>query len=382
MSITSLIVTLTIVSGQLFKIPLFNQGGLNLLDMAIIIFVFFGLFKIKFHFIRPPAFIKIGLIFITASAISLILTPLHLNFLEYLNSFSYTLRFLLYIIFCWVIISGAFPKLKSEINSVLLYSGANLAVLGLVQFLVLPDLSFLQSAGWDPHFFRTVSTFLDPNFAGGYFVLTLIILIEKFPFVKKHLISIFIFTYLALLTTFSRSSYLMFFVSGIIFSILKKSKKFSILTIILFIFLLLGFQFYIQVIATPRNISREESASFRINTWQQGLTVFQISPILGIGFNSYRYAIREYNLADLQFLSSHGSTSNDSSLISVLATTGVVGFFFYILFLISLIKISLRKDYLLAGAILGLVVHSFFANSLFYPPILFWVLLKAVEITD
>ena len=175
--------------------------------------------------------------------------------------------------------------------------------------------------------------------------------------------------YLALLTTFSRSSYLMFLVSGISLAFFQKSKKILLGTFILFIGLLIGFQIYTQAVATPRGINREQSASFRLSTWQQGLTIFQHSPLMGVGFNTYKFAIREYNLSDSQFLESRGSTTNDFSLLYVLATTGIVGLTVYLLFILHLPPV----------AILGLLIHSIFANSLFYPPILLWLILFSIK---
>lgn len=186
---------------------------------------------------------------------------------------------------------------------------------------------------------------------------------------------IFIIIYLALLTTFSRSSYLMFLISGLTLSFLKGSKTLFVKILVLFLILFLAFNIYTQAVAKPRNIERGKSASSRLNTWQQGWQLFSSHPLLGIGFNTYRVGLREFKLGDEQFLQSHGSSSNDSSLLFVAATTGILGFVAYLFFLISLIKQALTKNLILASAIIGLVIHSLFANSLFYPPILVWIIL-------
>ena len=185
----------------------------------------------------------------------------------------------------------------------------------------------------------------------------------------------FIIVYLALLTTFSRSSYGMFLISLTAFSILKKSWKLQVVTILLFFLLMAGFQFYTQVVSQPRHIDRTVSAISRISTWQQGLEIFKQHPILGVGFNAYRYAIREYHLADDQFLRSHGSSSNDSSLLFVLSTTGIIGFTSYIYFLYALARSNSK---IMIPSICGLLFASLFANSLFFPPILLWLLILGV----
>lgn len=380
----SLIITLTILAGQLIRIPV-GFGGVTLLDTAIIILSFYALIKLKFQLKKPPHYIIIALVFLIIAVISLILTPLHLQFSEYLNSFFYIVRLAFYILFIQLVYSKAFPDFQKYINNTLIFSGVGLAMLGLLQFIILPDLGFLTKFGWDPHYFRTVSTFLDPNFAGAYFVLTLILLTQTsylqggIALTPRVFHILFLITFIALMTTFSRSSYLMFLISGLSLSFLQKSKKLMIKVIVLFIILLLGFQLYTQLVSKPRNIDREQSASFRLSTWQQGGQLFQSNPILGVGFNTYRYALKEYKLGNEQFLKSHGASSNDSSLLFVAATTGLIGLACYLLFLISLLKTGIRENFILAASISGLLIHSLFANSLFFPPIFLWVIIISLN---
>lgn len=382
MSFLSLILTLGFVSGQLIRIPV-STGGITLLDLIVIVFCILGLIKLRGKLVKPPKFIMAAFLFGLSGTVSLIFTPLHLNLNETLTSLSYTLRFLIYIFLGWLVYSDAFREFKDKITNSLISSGVILAILGVLQIIFIPNLMFLSSFGWDPHYFRTVSTFLDPNFIGAFFVMTLLLLIssKEKNYTKKFIFSFFI-TYIALLTTFSRSSYLMFLFSGLTFSIFKKSKVLVISTVILFLVLLLGFQIYAQAVATPRGIDRGQSASFRISTWQQGISLFEKSPVLGVGFNSYRYGIREYNLGDDQFLQSHGASTNDSSFLYVLSTTGIVGISVYLFFIYLLVKSKGKKNIVLIAALAGLSIHSVFANSFFYPFILLWILLKAVDTKD
>lgn len=361
MDILSWILTFALSSGQLIRVPFFS-GGITVLDLAVVSLSLYGLLMLKFKLKKTPFLIP-GLIFIFIAILSLIFTPLHLNTGELFNAFSYTGRFLLYLFFAWV-----FFSMKKNFSKGFIFSGFAVAVLGLLQIFFLPDLRFLTNQGWDPHYFRLVSTFLDPNFTGAFLVLTLILIMQ----LKKTRVSclFFIMVFLALLLTFSRSSYGMLLVSGLTFSFLKRSIKYFFATLMLFAILLLGFETYSRMVATPRNISRDKSASFRLNTWQQGFTIFKNHPVLGIGFNAYRYGIKEYNLGDKQFLESHGSAANDSSLLFVLSTTGILGFGAYLYFLFTLLK----SNKILAVGLIGLLFHSFFANSLFYPPILALIL--------
>ncbi len=377
-----LILTLAIVCGQLIRIPLGN-GAVTSIDLAVILFSAFLAFKNKFHFNNTPLFLKFFFLFILIGLISSFFTPLKLASNEFLNGFFYLIRLLFFVVFLLFLLSDNSKFIKIKVANILIFSGVALSILGIMQFIFFPDLGILSNQGWDPHFFRTVSTFLDPNFAGAYFVLTLLVISHlrgENRMTPRVFYIIFAIVYLALLTTFSRSSYLMFLVVGLSFSYFQKSKKLATFILILFVILLLSFQIYTQVVAKPRNISREESASFRLNAWQQGLTIFQKFPILGVGYNNYRYAISEYKLGDNQFIESHGSSSNDSSLLFVAATTGIFGLIVYLLFLISLFQFGLiNNNFVLTSSIIGLLVHSIFANSLFYPPILLWLFLKSAD---
>lgn len=363
---------MAITAGQLIKMPLSASSGVTVLDAAVIVFCLPGILKLKFKLKKPPLFVTGALLFLVTASLSLILTPLHLQLSQYFLSFLYTIRFSAYILLGWEIYSGAYPDLSSKIPGIFIYSGLALAVLGLAQFIFFPDLRFLAQTGWDPHYFRTVSTFFDPNFAGAFFILALILLVS----LKNRFTTLFFaILYFALLTTFSRSSYLMFLISGLEFSIVRKSKKYFLTTLILFTLLLTGFWIYNRLVATPRNISRSQSASFRLSTWQQGLQIFEKNPLLGVGFNAYKYAVSEYKLGDTEFLKSHGSSSNDSSLLFVVSTTGILGLAAYLFFLFSMLSGSNKR--ILLPAVLGLIAHSIFNNSLFYPPILGWLILMS-----
>lgn len=369
MQLPGLIITLAIVAGQLVKVPLGEGRGVTAIDAVVIILCLFGLFQIKFKLSPPPSFVKLGLFFSLIALLSLIFTPLHLTTNQYLFSFFYTVRFSLYLLLGWLLISNAFPYLKQNVNQILILSGLALAVLGLLQFIFLPDLRFLTSWGWDPHYFRTASTFLDPNFLGAYFVLTLLMIFPKHKFVWILIV------YLALLTTFSRSSYGMFLISFLSLSFFKRSFKLAVVTVIFFAIFLLSFQTYISLVNTVTPLDRGQTASYRFSTWQQGFEIFLKHPIIGVGYNAYNFALKEYNLADEQFLRGHGSTTNDSSILHIAATTGILGFSAYLLFLVSLCKASWGKNPYFVAGIFGLLGHSIFVNSLFYPPILIWTIL-------
>ncbi len=324
--------------------------------------------------------------FIVVAILSLLFTPLKLNPFQYLFSLSYIARFILFISLALLISQKKLPNFNQ--NLVLIASGSILSILGIFQLIFIPNLSFLAEQGWDPHYFRTVSTFLDPNFLGAYLILTLILLVQSSKFISKKIkIVLFIVVYLALITTFSRSSFVLFITSFLTLAFFKKSLPILFLTILLVFGFGLSYFSYSKLVTKPRNISRTNSAQFRLNSWQQGFQEFLKSPILGVGFNSYRFALDEYHLAPQNQLQAKGSSSNDSSLLFVLATTGVIGLIFYLFFLFTLFKTAFSKidtnkniSIALIAGLTGLLVNSFFINSLFYPFILIWIVLTLSQL--
>lgn len=384
----TIILTLAIIVGQLIKIPFGTHGGITLLDIAIILILILGVTKLK-GLKKFPIWVIAAWVFSILAFLSLIFTPIHLERFEFITSFAYILRFL-GIIFVGLLaynLKTLYPK--DAIIKILLISGVGLSILGIVQLFIFPDLAFLIKLGWDPHYFRTVSTFLDPNFLGAYLSLTLILLSQKLTITKRWNVILFIIVYVALLTTFSRGAFLGFFAGFLTLAVLKRSIKFFLLTCFLTSILVLGFVFYQEVIAQPRNIDRGQSAKFRVNSWQEGLALIQKHPVLGVGFNTYRFALREYHLRPNEFIQDRGASSNDSSLIYVASTTGLLGFMSYLMFLTSFVWVGwqnyLSKNPLGAILLSGLSVifiQSFFSNTFFYPFLLMWLVLIASKVRD
>ncbi len=76
----------------------------------------------------------------------------------------YLVRWILYS-FVYILVLQDFVDTRFWLRG--LYAvGVGLGVLGLMQFILYPDLRNLYYLGWDPHYYRVFSTLLDPNFAG------------------------------------------------------------------------------------------------------------------------------------------------------------------------------------------------------------------------
>jgi O-antigen ligase len=130
-------------------------------------------------------------------------------------------------------------------------------------------------------------------------------------------------------------------------------------------------------------INPDASASLRVVSWQNSLSIAQTHPWLGVGFNSYRYAQDRYGIVVLGENVNAGAGA-DSSWLFIFATTGVLGLTIFCLFYFTLIWESWQA-FILAGTELersiglaslavlcGLVPASQFNNALFYTWILRW----------
>lgn len=346
-----------------------------------------------------------------------------------LSGWLYLVRFIIYSATFYLsfhLLNSRILVLK-EYLTLLKITTVALSVLGIFQIILYPNIDKLTELGYDPHKFRLFSTFLDPNLLGAFLNFGLILTInelvsKKFTeiktFIKENKFSILstLILTISIILTFSRSAYLMSVVSLLILLAVKNRK---ILAIFLAIVLILYFIFPAFNTRINGAFNVDASASERFSSWDKGLTIFQYNPIFGVGFNNIRSYSRNFDL--IKLFSPDGGNSGagiDSSLIFVLATTGIVGFLTFMIFLIKIItdlissaasktkflyKLQfqpvklmqqiyqlpgLRKWYKdtgdfqktikentlslpLLAITLGLLANSFFINSLFFSPVMF-----------
>jgi O-antigen ligase len=314
-----------------------------------------------------PILAKPMLVFLGIAAFSLVVNIPLLSGREVVVAGLYWLRLLAY----FGLYLGVNLANWSNWSDLLLASGTMVAIFGLVQYFLWPDMSALTAFGWDPHYYRLVGTFLDPNFTGIILVLTIILLTANF---RKKPIYYLLFTicYLALALTYSRASWLAFLAGTTVLFLVKRiKKKMGLIIFIIFIMM-------ITVIILPRKpggegvkLERIASVQSRLGSWRQALVIAKDHPFFGIGFNAYRYAQKRYGLADEEGQVSHAGAGADSSFLFVLATTGIIGLTVYLWLWLEIIKLAWKKRNSAGGlAVLGsvgaLLVHSCFNNSLFY----------------
>ncbi|MDO8610150.1 MAG: hypothetical protein Q7R95_06360, partial [bacterium] len=213
--------------GEIVRFDFGNGIVIKPLDVGIaalvLLWLLLKLFK-KQRFTHVRVFILI-LLFFLIGLFSLIISSLHLSVTEFLISFSYLLR--------WIIYAGVFfvvsdfdNRFKKKISNLLIAVGSLIVGLGYSQYFFYSNLQNLRYLGWDEHMFRMFSVFFDPNFAGAFFVLFFLFLTNKFFKKRNVLIGILsVLTLIAVFLTFSRSALIMLVVSSSLLFIFMNKKR-------------------------------------------------------------------------------------------------------------------------------------------------------------
>lgn len=292
----------------------------------------------------------------------------------------YLLRFILYSLCLWLgysLVASRVIKL-SEVKKMVWVVGILLAIGSIYQLIAIPDLSVLSQFGYDPHIYRASSSLLDPNFLGA--VLCLVLPIGLLKLSKKLDINWgvgVLFILVIIVLTFSRSAYLAAAVELLVFGYFKWRKALIVLVALIAVVLVFVPRFSERVVGGFR---LDTSAAERIESWSKGVEIWKTKPVVGVGFDNIRYYSKKLNL--VKVFSSDGGNSGagvDSSVIFLLATTGVLGLGVFLgmwwLILHCVGKGWERFTFLVA--LFGLVAGGQFINSWFYPTVMLLVYLWA-----
>jgi O-antigen ligase len=163
----------------------------------------------------------------------------------------------------------------------------------------------------------------------------------------------------------------------LIFAIFK-SRKIGLISFIIFI---------LAVLLIPKVQDRitgalalDETSKARIMSWENAADIFLDNKFLGVGFNNYRQAQVKYGFFEVANpQGGHSGAGSDSTILTIAATTGILGLLTFMLSYLRLIFLSFRrrKQHELALinfiGLVSLLVHSQFVNSLLYPAIMAWV---------
>lgn len=395
------------IFGQFFRFEFF--GG-NILLLDLVLPLIFGIWAYK-KFINNENLLKDikdfplfweSFMLITIFSLSLFLAGINMDFNTFFKSGFYLFRYVFLMMFSIIVFDEVKNSLNKKIDWIknLIIISLIIAILGFLQFIFYSDFQFMAEKGWDPHIGRLLSTWFDPNFVGSYFSFILSIILgilavsfkeflNKKDFIKNlslkdkkiytSLILIFFILIIALLLTFSRSALLAFVIPAFLLGIIY-FRSILILGIIGLLIILPfsdrateritdGINSAISVIQKDSMYIPDPTARLRVENFNEGLTLAENNFWTGIGFN----AIRFYKSENI-----NSSGGFDSSLLTVIVTTGIFGLFAFLFFYFSVIKkviISFTKEpnLYIKGVqigfifgVIGMFAQSFFINSLFY----------------
>ena len=366
MTILVIIFFLSLLVGQLGGMTIAPGVTIYIHDFVLCILLLVGFINTykKNKFVRPALLVPI-VSFILVGVVSLLVNYSRFQPDQIGQSALYLLR--------WSAYAGLYLLIVQKIVSApMLFAGlfgfgTTLSFFGLVQYVLYPELRNVSYLGWDPHYYRLFSTLFDPNFVGILIVITFFLGIymwRKMP--RKTLVLAQGVNVLALYLTYSRSSYLAFVVG--VLSLILFHKKWK------WLMLLAIFMFAIVVIPKPGGktllLTRIDSSIARLGNWQESVGIIGRSPFIGNGFNTLRF-IRVPTASDS---TSHALAGVDSSILFLLATTGIIGMVVYGWIFLSIIRLhGTVFGGLLYSVLAALFVHSLFTNSLFYPWVMIWL---------
>lgn len=386
----SILLIITFPIAEVGRIQFANGVAISLNDilLGILIAVWVIYLLRRKKKIQKGVLFKPLVVFSAVALICLILNFSNLGLSKFLISGLYLVRFVCYASLYFVF-KEFDAKFKQKVSLMLLFAGLLVVFLGFVQYFFYPSLRNLYYLGWDEHLYRLFSSFLDPNFVGAFLAMFFLFslsfiprILNKKPSLKfLPTIGVSVLILGALYLTYSRSALIMLVVGLVAYLSLTNKKRLiaiSVIGLILLVFLVpKSFQ------TEGTNFLRIASSDARINAAGEAVKIFSKNPLYGVGFDAYRYAQHQQGLGGQYWQTSHGGAGTDNSFLFVLATTGVIGLlaFLYLLSKIFVLAFSnLKKSkfaVILLSSLLGLIVNSFFLNSLFYVFILEWVWILA-----
>lgn len=383
------IIALTLLTALIAELYRFH--GFLLLDLVTppLVLAWFAQKALRKQTILWPAFALPAGIFLILGWASLLMHGSALTSTELLQSAFYGVRWAS--LFGLSILVANQNAAEQKITWKLLVGfSVLLAVAGFLQLHFVPNFTAFEDLGWDPHQGRLLSTWFDPNFVGGYLAFFTPLLLDyawDHPRSRRFALPALALIVLAVALTLSRSAYVALAAGLFVFGLIRSRKLLAIGALGL---VLLGLMVapvrdrFLSLIDNLKSVTTEtytlpdDSARLRYDSWRNGWTLFMDSPLLGQGYNAYKFAALEQGL--IKDTNIHAASGSDSSLLTILATTGIAGFlpFISVYFLLFQRAWRQRKSGLSLGlfsGLTGLALHSIFVNSLLFSLFLapFWI---------
>ncbi|MBD3279808.1 MAG: hypothetical protein GF390_03815 [Candidatus Pacebacteria bacterium] len=244
-------------------------------------------------------------------------------------------------------------------------------LLGLLQYLFLPDTRFLAILGWDDHYYRLISTQFDPNFTGMILVITFIYLHQrKLPRAWQSAQTIM----LSLLTiglglTLSRASYLSFALALLLLTITKLIDFRKSLAFGLILLITIG----LAPKPTGEGVRLQRTSSIKARYASNSQTLQSLTTrqwLIGQGLfntNQLNQPPSTKTIAD------HAQLP-DNLLILIIQGTGLIGLVLLSLLTVKWTRGVFQKKPNFAIALTVTLLHSMFNNTLLQPFVLLMLL--------
>ena len=196
--------------------------------------------------------------------------------------------------------------------------------------------------------------------------------LNKINFLNLFILNII--TLIALLLTYSRSSYLAFFAG--IFILFLKNKKLLVPTLIT-LAILVSLFYLPQKFGEGTKLLRISTIHARLINYQESIYFISSKPIFGFGFDTLRYVKYQQGMIMQKWQQTHSGAGLDNSLLFVLATTGFVGLLQFFLLWKNIFK--KYSNPVIFASIASLFIHGMFVNSWFYPWVMLWLFFLIIE---
>lgn len=310
----------SLLAGQFGRIELFGKlvNGYVQDPFAFLFVIYllrqYGITPLT-NLLRNKIVILFGAVIIASFVLSLFDYPAVSNIVALL----YLMRMVLYLVL-GVYLHTLMKKKKSVVKGaekLVWYFSLGLLLVSVVQYLFFSNFWGLYALGWDPHLYRMSATYIDVYVAAALYGILVL-----YWYRRQNIVLALLFM-ICLVFTFSRSAYVAFLLSALVFLILKKSLKELVVVSALF-------ALFVVLVPKPFgegvSLLRVASVNSRLRDYRIAISMAQKKPLLGYGYNRIRYAKEKLDLAKTDDRS-HAISSFHSSFLIVLVTTGGVGLF-------------------------------------------------------
>ncbi|GIW62975.1 MAG: hypothetical protein KatS3mg090_0801 [Patescibacteria group bacterium] len=355
-------VILTANFGLLTRLSFTKEIRFTIFEVLVYIFVLIALLKIKKDFVIQISKFKFLNFFLVYSWINFAFNSTRYNQSSIIIGVFYLIRitvFLLLFPILYTLIKNKYLP-SNPLIKIIKLSAVLQVIIAIAQILWYPNLRNLQYLGWDPHYFRVFSVYLDTYLTNNIFVLF------AFFSLYNNWTGLFLLHSLLSLATYARAGIMLFGIA------LLFNKRF-LAKIKLFFLILAGAVTLILFFLNPYiggKLLRSDTVISRIEDSKQALELIKKNILFGIGFNfigNYKKEVYYYEIAQLKPV--YNSKSYFHNLyLSIWATTGIIGFCLFLLALVQLLNLYRFPDILIY-----VLTYSLIDNALFNVFVLFYL---------